>query len=316
MMKNTLHSRLQDISTFVHTVETGSFSAAAARMGLSKSAPGKSVARLEERLGIKLLNRTTRTLALTSEGHEYYLSCLRVLDELNTAESLLLSSKRQVTGRVRINLPVSFGRLRVMPILKDVANQYPALEMDLSFTDRRIDLVEERVDLAVRLGDPGNSASLNARNLGAQHSVICASPGYLIRRGLPRTPRDLHQHDCLGFAREGSILPWPLTAPAGRATSFHLHHRHIISNGEALLDATVSGMGIACLATWLAAEDIHAGRLKIIPMPMPQDDIPVTALWPRSRDLAPKVRVVVDALISTFLPVTPWDTLLRDNETL
>ncbi|WP_413736508.1 LysR family transcriptional regulator [Sodalis sp. RH21] len=309
-MKNGLHSRLQDISAFVYTVETGSFTAAAIRMGISKSAPGKSVARLEDRLGIKLLNRTTRSLSLTNAGLDYYQSCLRVLDELNSAESLLSSRKREVSGSVRINLPVSFGRLRIMPVLKDVASLYPALEMDVSFTDCRIDLVEERVDLVVRLGDPGNSANLNARALGFQHSVVCAAPGYLLRRGLPHRIEDLSQHDCLGFANRGRPLPWVFLDREGKAKPYNLTYRHIISNGEALRDAAVSGMGIAYVATWLAAEEIHAGKLTAVPLPTPPNDIAVTALWPRSRDLAPKVRVVVDALIGVFLPVAPWDTLL------
>ncbi|GAA3915862.1 LysR family transcriptional regulator [Gibbsiella dentisursi] len=311
-MKNGLHSRLQDISAFVHTVEAGSFTAAAARMGVSTSAPGKSVARLEARLGIKLLNRTTRSLNLTQEGHDYYHSCLRVLDELNAAESRLASTTCRVTGRVRINLPVSFGRLRIMPVLKAVAKQYPDLEMDVAFTDRRIDLVEERVDLVVRLGDPGNSASLNARRLGFQHSVICAAPEYLLTHGLPRSVEELGRHRCLGFARQGRALPW-LMGPAGQVKAYDLPYRHIISNGEALLDAAISGMGVACLATWLAAEAIHSGELKVLPVATPPNDVPITALWPCSRELAPKVRVVVDALMAALLPVAPWDHLLTDK---
>lgn len=313
-MKKGLSSRLEDILAFVHTVDAGSFTAAAARMGVSTSAPGKSVARLEERLGIKLLNRTTRSLNLTGAGVDYYQSCLRVLDELNAAESLLSSRKRLVTGSLRINLPVSFGRLRIMPILTEVANRYSALEMDISFTDRRIDLVEERVDLAVRLGDPGNSANLNARHLGTQHSVVCAAPDYLLRHGLPLTVEDLAQHACLGFASAARTLPWELIDPLGQAKSYHLAYRHIISNGEALMDACLSGMGIACLTTWLAAEALQAGRLIKVPLPTPLDDTPVTALWPRSRDLAPKVRVVVDALVDTFLPIAPWDICGADDQ--
>jgi|SRR5476649_1144637 len=306
-MRTTLHSRLEDISAFVHTVETGSFTAAAKRMGVSTSAPGKSVARLEDRLGSKLLNRTTRSLSLTQEGQDYYQSCLRVLEELNMAESLLSSKKSRVSGRVRINLPVAFGRLRMMPIIKTVADRYPLLEMEISFTDRRIDLVEEGVDLAIRLGDPGNAANLNARHLGRQCSIICAAPDYLLGRDVPLTAEDLSHHDCLGFAHEGRALPWRFTDSQGQIKPYYLYHKHIISNGEALLDAAVSGMGIACLATWLAAEQLGAGRLKRVPIPTPPDDIPITALWPHSRDLAPKVRVIVDALVNTLLPVAPWD---------
>jgi DNA-binding transcriptional LysR family regulator len=151
-----LHSHLQGISAFVHAVETGSFTAVAARMGVSKSATGKSVARLEERLGVRLLDRTTRSLSLTAEGQAYYRSCLKVLEELSTAETLLASRKQAVSGTLRVNLPVSFGRLWIMPVLIEVADQNPDLELDVSFTDRRVDLVEEGIDLAVRFGDPGD----------------------------------------------------------------------------------------------------------------------------------------------------------------
>ena len=291
----------------MHAVEGGSFTAAAARMGVSKSATGKSVARLEERLGIKLLDRTTRSLNLTAEGSAYYQSCLKVLEELNAAETLLASRKRVVSGILRINLPISFGRLCVMPVLTDVAARNPDLELDVSFTDRRIDLVEEGIDFAVRLGDPGDHASLVGRRLGVQRSVICAAPAYLEKRGRPSTVAELTDHDCLAFAKDGRPLPWAGLDADGQARAFTVRPRHTVSHGDALRDAAVSGLGLAYLSTWLAVSDIRRGRLEVVPIATPAEDVPITALWPRSRDLAPKIRAVVDALVAAFLPVPPWD---------
>jgi DNA-binding transcriptional LysR family regulator len=306
-MSLDLQSHLRGISAFVHSVETGTFTAAAARMGLSKSATGKSVAHLEERLGARLLDRTTRSLNLTAEGQAYYQTCLRVLEELSAAETLLASRRQAVTGTLRINLPVSFGRRCVMPVLMEVAAKNPELELDISFTDRRVDLIEEGVDLAVRLGDPGNQASLIGRRIGAERRIICAAPAYLHRRGRPTSTDDLGDHDCLAFASDGRPRPWVVFGPDGSVKPLVLRPRHTVSHGEALKDATVSGMGLAYLPTWLMVDDIMSGHLEVIPIRTPAENLPITALWPRSRDLAPKVRAVVDALVAAFMPIPAWD---------
>ena len=295
-----LHSQLLSMAAFVHTVETGSFTAAAVRMGVSKSATGKHVARLEQRLGVKLLNRTTRSISLTEEGALYYRSCLRVMDELDEAESLLASRKKAVSGTVRISLPVSYGRICVMPVLATLCAEYPELRLDIRFTDRQVDLIEENIDLAIRLGDTGNSASLAGRKIATQQSVICASPDYLRRHGQPGSPEELFSHDCLGFSRDGKVLPWKVLDDQGNTRRFEPSVRHIVSHGEALRDAAVRGMGIAFLSTWLAGEEIAKGTLSIIPVKTPDDDAPVTALWPVSRNLSPRIRVVVDKLFAAL----------------
>lgn len=306
-MSLNLHSHLQGISAFVHAVEAGSFTAAAARMGVSKSATAKGVARLEERLGARLLDRTTRSLNLTVEGRAYYESCLKVLEELAAAETLLASRRRLVAGLLRISLPVAFGRSYVMSVLMAVAGRNPDLDLDISFTDREVDLVEEGIDLVVRVGHPGDHASLVGRRIATQRSIICAAPSYLESRGRPASADDLAGHHCLGFGKDGRPLPWSLAGARGETRPLIVRPRYTISHGEALRDATVGGMGIACLSTWLAADDLRAGRLEIVPIAMADDDVPISVLWPRSRDLAPKVRAVVDALVRAFMPVPPWD---------
>lgn len=226
----------------------------------------------------------------------------RFLAELNAAETLLASRKRIVSGTLRINLPISFGRLCVMPVLKEVADGNPDLNLDISFTDRQVDLVEEGVDLVVRLGDPGDHASLIGRRIGTQRSIICAAPTYLDRRGRPAFVEELVDHDYLAFAKDGRPLPWAISGPGGAVRPFVIPPRHTISHGEALRDATVNGLGVAYLSTWLAADELRSGRLEVVPIATPAEDVPITALWPRSRDLAPKVRVVVDALVKAFMP--------------
>ncbi|TKI06506.1 LysR family transcriptional regulator [Martelella alba] len=295
-----LHSQLLSMAAFVHTVETGSFTAAAVRMGVSKSATGKHVARLEQRLGVKLLNRTTRSISLTEEGKLYYRSCLNVMDELNEAESLLAARRQVVSGTLRISLPISYGRLCVMPVLAMLSAEHPELRLEMTFTDRRVDLIEENIDLAIRLGDTGNAASLSGRMLTRQRSVICASPAYLHRHGLPGSAKELLAHDCLGFSREGRVLPWKVLDEDGGITVFEPIIRHIVSHGEALRDAAVSGMGIAFLSTWLAGDDIRKGHLRIIPLATPEYDAPISALWPVSRHLSPRIRVVVDKLYAVL----------------
>jgi DNA-binding transcriptional LysR family regulator len=303
------HSHLSGISAFVHAVEAGSFTAAAARMGLSKSAVAKNVARLEERLGARLLDRTTRSLGLTAEGRAYYESCLKVLAELGSAEALLVSRQQEASGLLRISLPVTFGPRWVMPVLLDVARRHPGLDLDVSFTDRAVDLVEEGIDLVVRLGDPGDNATLIGRKIGAQRSLLCASPAYLDKRGRPRTPPDLADHDCIAHARNGRALPWLLLDEDGQAVSVRPKPRHTISHGEALREAALSGAGFAYLATWLAMPELRDGRLEAVLTSAGVDDSPMHVLWSRARDPAPKVRVVVDELVKHFLPVPPWDQL-------
>jgi DNA-binding transcriptional LysR family regulator len=302
-------SHLSGIAAFVQAVEAGSFTAAAVRLGLSKSAVAKNVAKLEERLGTRLLERTTRSLGLTSDGQSYYESCLKVLAELGSAEALLASRQQQPSGLLRISLPVAFGQKWIMPALLDIGQQYPGLNFDVSFTDRHVDLVEEGIDLVVRLGDPGDMASLVGRKIGPQHSLLCASPAYLAARGRPQKLADLMDHDYIVYARDGRALPWLLRDEAGRTVSLRAKPRHTISHGHALRDAALAGAGLAYLATWLVMPDLREGSLEAVLTSAGVDDMPIHLLWPHARNMVPKVRVVVDQLVEHFHPVPPWDRL-------
>ncbi len=299
-------SDLQGISAFVHSVETGSFTAAAARMGLTKSAVGKSVARLEERLGVRLLQRTTRSLNMTAEGQAYYATCVTVLTELARAEAVLASRQQAVSGRLRVNAPVSFGRLWVAPVLCDLARTHSGLDLEVSFSDRLVDLVEEGLDLVVRLGDLGDQATIVARRLGTQRWAPCAAPAYLSARGRPQSLKELADHDCLVFSRDGHFLPWQFTTQEG-VVDVKVRPRHRLDHGEALRDAAVAGLGLAYFPTWLVADDLRAGRLETVLTNAPVDDGLIHVMWSRSKDMLPKVRVAVDALVAAFVPSRPWE---------
>ncbi|QVQ29690.1 LysR family transcriptional regulator [Achromobacter deleyi] len=299
-------ARLQGISLFVQAVEAGSFSAAASRAGLSRSAVGKSVATLEARLGIRLLDRTTRRLGLTVEGEDFYRSCLRVLAELDEAEARAATGRREVSGRLRVSLPVTFGRKWVMPVLRDLARRHRKLSLDVSFTDRAVDLVEENIDLAVRLGDPGNSSSIAARRLGVQRFVVCGSPGYFAARGYPATIEDLPAHDCITFSQGGRVLPWRLAGADNQPVNIKVAGRHTISDGEALRSAVLDGMGMAQFPTWLVVDELKAGTLATVPGSREVEGFPILALWPAARELAPKIRAAVDELLGAFTP-SPWE---------
>ncbi|WP_028605751.1 LysR family transcriptional regulator [Ottowia thiooxydans] len=300
-------SHLQGITVFVQAVEAGSFTAAALRIGLSKSAVGKSVATLEERLGVRLLDRTTRRLALTEEGADFYQSCLRVLAELDYAESRAASRRREVSGVLRISLPVTFGRRWVMPVLSKLVRQHSKLELDVSFSDRAVDLLEENIDLVVRLGDPGNSAFLSARNLGLQRSVVCGSPAYFAQNGCPASIGDLLDHDCITFGQGGYVFPWKLPDSEGCSVSVKIKGRHTISDGDALRAAVLDGLGIGQFPTWLVADELRAGTLQTALSPQGVEGSPIHVLWPVTRDLAPKIRAVVDELVLAFSPAAPWE---------
>ncbi|UGV28480.1 LysR family transcriptional regulator [Rhodopseudomonas boonkerdii] len=306
-MTSAPHSHLAGITAFVQAVDAGSFTGAAARIGLSKSAVAKNVARLEERIGVRLLERTTRRLGLTAEGRTYYESCLKIITELNGVESVLAAGRHEVNGLLRVSLPVSFGPRWIMPILLQVARRHPALRLDVSFTDRRVDLIDDGIDLVVRIGDPGDMASLAGRRIGSQNSLICGAPAYLDLRGRPMAVTDLPRHDCIVYARDGRALPWELQDAAGMPIAIRPTARHTVSHGEALRDTAIAGAGIAYLATWLVADDLNASRLEALSIRSGSEAPPIHVLWPHARGLPPKVRVVVDELVEHFLPVPPWD---------
>jgi DNA-binding transcriptional LysR family regulator len=298
---------LRGIDVFVQVADAGSFTLAGERLGISKSGIAKSVARLEDHLGVRLFNRTTRSLSLTNEGHTFYQGCVRALTELEGAQSAVSARRQMPTGCLKVNLPVVFGKRWVLPVLLDIAARYPALELEVSLTDQRVDMVEEGIDLVIRIGPLEDSASLVARHLGAQNAVVCASPAYLAVHGRPSKLEELASHACITFERGIKARPWLFVAEDGRTLSHAVRGRLGFNHSEAILDATVAGNGLALLSNWLVADHLKSGRLEAVLPRFKSQGFPIHALWPQTRHLPSRVRVVVDELVSRFLPVPPWE---------
>ncbi|MBC7662929.1 MAG: LysR family transcriptional regulator [Caulobacter sp.] len=291
--------RLKGIDVFVATVAAGSFTAAADRLNLTSSAVGKAVARLEARLGQRLLERSTRHLGLTDAGAAFHQICVRVLDELEAAERVMASHDLEPSGRLRIDLPATFGRLKVMPMLARYATLHAAVRPHVSFTDRFVDVIDEGIDVAVRIGGPDAwPANLGHRFLGLERLTFCASPSYLHKHGTPASLPELWQHAAVAYGKsDGTASPWLISdgdAPVQRHAIDA--PRIVLGNADAQLDAVMAGLGIAQLATWLADEHIAAGRLVPVLPDHAVDGLPLHLVWPLGKQLVAKVDSLVKYL--------------------
>lgn len=303
----SLSDPFRGIAVFMQVVQAGSFTAAAERLDLSKSGVAKNITRLEASLGVRLFQRTTRRLSLTEEGRQFSDGCLRALAELESAQTQVTRQRQQLVGRLRVDLPVVFGRRWVLPALLDIAVQHPMLDLDVSLNDRRVDLVEDGIDLVIRIGPLQDSATLVARPLGVQQAVLVANPDYLARHGQPSTADELHRHACITFGSGGQTRPWQLLDRQGRQQPLAVRGRLGLNHSEAILDAALAGHGIALLSDWLVAEHLRAGRLmRVLPLVRTQG-FPIHALWQKNRHLSAKIRCVVDVLAQRFLPKAPWE---------
>jgi DNA-binding transcriptional LysR family regulator len=284
---------LSGIVAFVRTAETLSFVAAARVLGISASAVGKSVAKLERTMGVRLLHRTTRRVALTEEGALFHERCRRILDDLRDAEAMLLQSAETPRGRLRISLP-TVGYRFLLPSLPAFSQRYPDIELDLDFNDRMVDVIEEGFDAVIRGGDLADS-SLMSRRLGSFRFVVCAAPIYLERHGVPRTPEELKAHLCLRFRypSSGKIQEWILTGGVP-----NLRTAMVCNNMEALREAAIRGLGIGFMPDFLARDAMAAGSLVTLLGEQPMGQFSV--LWPSSRHLSQKLRVFVDFLSASL----------------
>jgi DNA-binding transcriptional LysR family regulator len=287
---------LAGVIEFVRVAQAGSFTAAAATLGLTGSAVGKSVSRLEARLGTKLFHRTTRRITLTNEGEVYYESCVRALEELDDVEQRLMTGRSEPVGRVRLDLPGAFGRRHVLPMLQELVLRHPRLDLSINFSERTAGIVEEGVDLAVRIGRLADDADLVAVALGRQRLVICASPSYFAEHGAPSMPADLVSRDCItGWRRDGHPA-WLLRQADGTITSAPVRVRHELSDGEAMVATTLAGGGLCQLPTWLVAGHLASGALRTVLDDHAGAEMPIHAVWPRSRYVRPAIRVIVAML--------------------
>jgi len=252
-------NRSGEMEVFVRVVELGGFSAAARSFRMTPSAVSKLVARLESRLGVRLVNRSTRKLQLTPEGTAYYDRALRILEDIDTAEREATTGATP-RGRLRVNTSVPFGLHRLLPLLPGFMRRHPGVQVDVALTDTVVDLLEERADVAIRVG-PLRESRLLARKLGESPMVVVAAPSYLGEHGTPQTPHDLAHHNMLGFCFTKQIEGWPFRDGKGGVISIHPVGNALVSDGEAMQRLVVAGLGLARLTRFHVQADIDAGRL-------------------------------------------------------
>ena len=300
--------RLAAIEAFVRVAEAQSFSQAARRLRSSKSAVSRNVGALEFELGVRLFHRTTRSLTLTEAGRGYFERATRILadlEEANLAVSQLQSAPR---GRLRVSAPMSFGFLHLAPALPDFLARYPEVAVDLAMNDRFVDLIDEGFDVAVRIGAMEDS-SLIARKVAPIRRVVCASAAYFNSRGLPLSPDDLKGHECLLNSNIASSQEWRFTALDGKSWPVEVKGRLSANNGDALRAAALKGLGIVNLPTFIVGGDLQAGALVTALDKFITQDMALSAVYPHSRHLSPKVRAFVDFLADRFGPRPYWDPI-------
>jgi DNA-binding transcriptional LysR family regulator len=295
---------LQEITVFTRIVGTGSLSAAARDLGMSPAVVSRRLAALEARLGVRLVNRTTRSLHLTDEGAAYFETCNRVLAEIEEADAAVSAGRAEPRGILRVALPASFGNQHVAPLVPRFAERYPAVQLALSLSDRNVNVVEEGFDLAIRIADLADS-SLAARKLAPNRRVVCASPGYLQRFGTPLTPEDLAQHNCLAtdFA-----MNWDYRAPNGKRGSVRVSGRYTCDNWEVLREWALAGLGVALKSTWDVRRHLEDGSLvSLLPGYTFATDVAIYAVYPHRRHLPAKTRAFIEFLAESFGPEPYWD---------
>lgn len=297
---------LTDIAVFVQVVDSGSFTAAADRLGISKSVVSKYVTRLENQLGARLLNRTTRSLSLTEVGRVFYERSRKGLADIEDAQSEVSRMQSEPRGTLRINVPMSFGILHVAPVLPEFLKLYPDITVDVNFDDRKVDVIEEGFDISVRISELPDS-SLIAKRLGPCRHTIVAAPEYLERCGTPRKPEALRDHNIISYRYQESALTWHFQTPDSKPTAVTVSGSLIMNSSLAIRAALLEGVGIARIPTFVVGKDIREGRL----IPILRDyeilDVTIYLVYPQRRHLSPKVRAFVD-FMAERVTVTPyWD---------
>lgn len=299
--------RLRALEAFTVVAELGSFSAAAQRLGLGKSAVSKQVARLEDRLGVRLLTRTTRRLSLTPEGEALAERAGRIIADVAEAEAAVTAGKASPRGRLRINAPMSFGQTYIAPILPDFLAAYPGVEVTMSLSDAFVDLAAEGYDVGVRITPELSDSSYVARRLTTMRAMVVAAPSYLAAHGTPAVPADLAEHECLLYDHLATGRHWVLYDGAGQRHTVRVGGRLSANNGEALLAAAMAGQGLARAPAFLVADAIAAGRLvPVLERYSVGEALGVYVMYPESRHLSPKVRAFVDFL-AAHMRAQPWE---------
>jgi LysR family transcriptional regulator for bpeEF and oprC len=288
--------KLRSIMAFVRVAELGSFAAAGRALEISASATSKSVARLEDRLGLRLFQRTTRSLSLTGEGRFFFDRCRRILESLEDAERAMHERAGAPAGSLKVELPTALGRLKIAPALGRLTSRYPELHVEASFGDHLTDLIEAGLDAVVRIGEPRDTR-LMVRRVGTVRYIVCGAPSYIAAHGEPRTPDDLVDFDCIRRLPPGSgrHARWKFADPAtGALFEQDITGSLSFNSNDVILDAGLNGSGLVQLHTYMAERYLASGQLVQILPTYAADGPPISVLFPSNRNLAPKVRAFID----------------------
>ncbi|HET7729230.1 MAG TPA: LysR family transcriptional regulator [Usitatibacter sp.] len=299
---------LADIAVFVRVVERGSFTLAADDLSLSRAAVSKYITRLEERLGARLLHRTTRRLSLTEAGATLFEASRGAIERIDEAQAAVAQFQSAPKGRLRLSAPMSFGILHLGPAIADFSREYPEVTLDVRLDDRFVNLVEDGIDVAVRIGVLADS-TLVARKLGVTRAVACASPEYLREHGEPETPEDLASHDCLIYSYLATTNVWRFRAEDGREIPVAVSGKVRINNGIVLAEAALAGRGILLTPSFYVAPMLRDGRLRRILTHYKLPELGIHAVYPQRAYVPPKVRAFVEFLAQRFGRKPDWEKL-------
>ena len=297
---------LEGMRTFSAVVTEGSFSRAAQRLDRSPQLVSKYVAQLEARLGVRLLNRSTRKLSVTEAGQAYFDRCQGIVAEVDDLEDAVGNMAAAVRGLLKISAPMTFGMHHLTPAIAEFQSTHPELRIDLALDDRVVDIVSEGFDLAIRIANL-EASSLVARRLAPINLVVCGSPAYFDKRGRPQTPKDLVDHECLGYTYSSDRDRWRFTSDAGAEEDIQVSGRFCANNGDALRTAAIAGHGLVLQPTFIVGDDLRAGRLVRVMTDYTVTPLGVYAVYAHRQFLSNKVRAFVEFLGSYFGAVPYWD---------
>lgn len=289
--------RFTSMSVFVKAVEFGSFASTADAFEITGPMVGKHIKALEERLGTRLLHRTTRRQGLTEFGKAYYERCKLILAEMDAADALAENETSELRGRLRVTMPIHFGRMCAAPVLLELARRFPALELDLAFSDHLSDLTEDGFDLAIRTGGLADRSDYLTRRLSTQRMIVVASPDYLETNGVPKQLGDLERHATLAYRRSGRVPPWLFPRQGGSPVRIMPNARWRFGDLDAIAAAAVAGMGLAWLPSWLVRERLKNGQLVKVLDDEGHFPYEVHALWVRTPYLPARIRAAIDELV-------------------
>lgn len=299
--------QFEDMNLFVRIVESGSITATADQMNIAKSAVSRRLMELENRLGVQLLNRTTRKSSLTEAGQVYYRQALNILSDTSDLNNLVSQGTTELRGKLKVSLPVSFGLLHLTPVINKFAAMHPELLFDLHFADRQIDLVEEGFDLAIRIADLADS-SLMAKRITTIRHTLAASPDYLLKHGVPQTPKDLRDHDILKY-NSPTGLAHILRDSEGNPHEIQGNVVTIANNGDFLKHSAIAGRGIYHTPTFICWQEFRTGALVPILSEYEQSELGAYVVYPQTRFLSQRVRQFIDFINDQFGPIPYWDVI-------